>query len=185
MRSDGLDPESSEAQTEPELRAKTEELDQFLPYGELIPFPAAFEVAKAVASELGVTDYKTETLLVRALRKEKLTEKRQGLAKGTLKDWLKNKSPEPPQFEYEEFTSERAIRELFKRKAARRRQLDRERKRKRRAKSQLLQTKNSKNNCRTIEAKKRTGISKKRTSNDKNRTRQSKKRKPQKARNVS
>ena len=166
MRSDGLDPESSEAQTEPELRAKTEELDQFLTYGELIPFPAAFELAKAVAAELGVTEYKTQTLLVRALRKEKLTTSRQGLAKGTLNDWLKSKSPELPQFEYEVFTSERAIRELFKRKAARRRQLERDRKRKARAKSQKF-----KNNARTIEAKKRASISKKRTSNDKKRTR--------------
>jgi hypothetical protein len=127
--------ESSEAPTEAELQAKTEELDQFLPYGELVPIPAAFEVAKAVAAELGVTDYKTEKLLVRALRKENLIAKLQEPATGTLNDWLKSKSPELPQSKYEEFTSERAIRELFKRKAARRRQLDRDLKRKRRAKS--------------------------------------------------
>jgi hypothetical protein len=164
-----MNAESSEAQTEAELRTKTEQLDQFLPYGELISIPVAFEFARAVASDLGVIGYKTERLLVRELRKENLTTTRQGLATGTLKDWLKSKSPEPPQFEYEEVTSERAIRELFKRKAARRRQFDRDRKRKLRAKP-TTPNKKFKNNSPTTAAKKRTGISKKRTSDDKNRT---------------
>jgi hypothetical protein len=126
--------ESSDPPSEAELLATAEEF-QFLPLGELIPIPAAFEFAKAVASELGVTGFKTETLFVRALRKENLTTTLQDTARGTLNDWLKSKSPEPPKFAYEDFTSERAVRELFKRKAARRRQLDRERKRKRRAHS--------------------------------------------------
>ena len=172
-----MNAESSEARAEAELRAmeaelraKSEQLDQFLPYSELISIPEAFEFARAVASELGVIGYKTEKLLVRELRKENLTTTLQGPATGTHDDWLKSKSP-ASQLEYEEFTTKRAILEFFKRKAARRTQLDRERKRKRRAKSKLLKTKNSKNNSATTQAKKRTRILKKRMLNDKKRTR--------------
>jgi len=168
-----MNAESSETQAEAELQAmeaelqaKTEQLDQFLPHSELISIPQAFEFARAVASDLGVIGYKTEKLLIRELGKENLTTTLQGLATGTLNDWLKSKSPEPPQFRYEKVTSKRAIRELFRRKAARRRQLDRERKKKQRAKS-TAPNKILKNNSATTEAKKRTGISRKPTPDDK------------------
>jgi hypothetical protein len=142
-----MNAKSFEAIDEEELEAKAEQLEQFLPHSELISMSAAFELAKAIASDLGVTGYKTERLLTRELRKESLIATRQVTP---IEDWLKSS---PPQ--YEEVTSKRAIDELFKRKAARRRQLDRDRKRKLRAQS-VPPNKKFKNNPPTLERRKRT-----------------------------
>jgi hypothetical protein len=167
--------ESSDLPSEAELRATAEELDQFLPFGELISIPAAFEFAKQVASRLDVPGYKTERLLIRALRRENLITTLQGPANAiTHRDWVdesrKIKSPGFPSLKSEEFTSKPAIEELFKRNAARRRRLDRERRKKLRAK-QSHPNKKFKNLSRKAESERQTEASKKRTSNRKKRTR--------------
>ena len=166
----------AESQAEEEqMRSEMERLDQFLPRSELILLPVAFEFAKDVASRRGVPGYKTERALTRVLRRENLITAQLGPANNKTHDeWRdelhKSESLGFPPVEQHEFTSKRAIEELFKRNAARRRRLDRERKKKLRAK-QSLPNKKSKNLSRKTGSEKQTGVSKKRTANRKKRTR--------------
>jgi len=116
--------------TREEILAEAQRIDEEIgPSKELVSIRAAFDLAGPLADRLGVSSYKTQDGLARALRKEKLvTDSLPRLVVGaTTEEWIKSDAP-GRLVQSEELTSERALRELFKRRAARRRKLDRNRK---------------------------------------------------------
>jgi len=114
------------------LRKATDAEDEFLPLAEQIPMREAFELHQKIAAELNVPAYKTENRLWSELRKHNLVATRQRPKGTSVEEWVRSSEPGLPNFEYTEFTSERAIRELLCRKRARRKELDRDRKREKR-----------------------------------------------------
>jgi hypothetical protein len=166
----------TESQAEEEqMRLEMDRLDQFLPRNELVLLPVAFEFAKDIASRRGVPGYKTERALTRALSRENLITTQLGPANNKTHDeWRdelhKSEGIGFPPVEEHEVTSKRAIEELFERNAARRRQLDRERKKKLRVKA-TAPNEEFKNLSGKTESEEQTDASKKRTSNRKKRTR--------------
>jgi len=141
---------SEETDSEREqLRIATEALDRFLPWSELIPIHEAFELVQKIAAELKVPAYKTESRLRSELLKRNLITTRQRPKGTTVEEWMRSPEPGLPNVEYTEYTSEEAIRELFRRKAARRKELDRDRKREKRKPKKARQTKTSQNRRRT------------------------------------
>ena len=117
--------------------AEAQRIDEEIgPRSEWIPLHAVFEVARTLAEQLGVPQYKTHERLAHALRKAKLVTTSIPRFVGTVaEEWSKSEDPELPQLEHEEITSKRAINLLFERRSAQRRRLDLKRKKAKQKKS--------------------------------------------------
>jgi Arc/MetJ family transcription regulator len=121
--------ETADAQEEEQARAEGERMERVglgLRCDE-ISLSQASEIARQIASKLRVTPYKTEQGFAQAMRAAKLTSHRIYYGK-TLREWIESDEPEMPIARTEEYTSTKAVEELFRMKAEARRKKDRERK---------------------------------------------------------
>ena len=142
--------------------AEAQRIDEEIgPRSEWIPLHAVFEVARTLAEQLGVPQYKTHERLAHALRKAKLVTTSIPRFVGTVaEEWSKSEDPELPQLEHEEITSRRAINLLFERRSAQRRRLDLKRKKAKQKK--VAQEQSSKKLTRNPDAQKAEDFSQKR-----------------------
>ena len=141
-----------------ELLAENQRTDEEIgQFSEWIPLHAAFDVAWTLAEQRGVPPYKTQKGLAHALRKAKLATTTIWRPVGTTAEaWSKSDDPEP-RMEYDEVTSERAIKLLFERRSAQRRRLDLKRKKKKQNKK-VAQEQSSKKLTRNPDAQKAEGF---------------------------